>query len=341
MFKCKILGALFFILPLFAAAQENYRVDTVALKPGNSFRGLSVVNDRVIWVSGNKGTVGRSIDGGKSWKWIVVPGFENAEFRDIEAFDADTALVMASGEPAYILKTYNGGESWKRVYENPDKGMFLDAMEFWNNHAGIVIGDPIDGRFFVARTFDGGQTWEDLPEKYRPLADSGEALFAASGTCMSKLDRDEAIFVTGGSRSRFFYRGKSVVLPLAQGSEAAGANSVAARDVKRRRGSRTLIVVGGDYRNDTVSEGNCAYTKDGGKTWLVPETPPAGYRSCVIYLGKQKVFTCGSSGVDISNDGGQNFRLITRDGYHVCRKAKDGKSVFLAGNGKIAQLVIF
>jgi len=25
--------------------------------------------------------------------------------------------------------------------------MFLDAMEFWNEQAGIVIGDPIDGHF--------------------------------------------------------------------------------------------------------------------------------------------------------------------------------------------------
>ncbi|MDE3185193.1 MAG: hypothetical protein KGM16_17415 [Bacteroidota bacterium] len=31
----------------------------------SSFRGLSVVNNMVLWVSGSNGTVGRSVDGGK------------------------------------------------------------------------------------------------------------------------------------------------------------------------------------------------------------------------------------------------------------------------------------
>ena len=160
----------------------------------SSLRGLSVVNDQVIWVSGSNGTVGRSSNGGKDWKWMVVKGFDSIDFRDIEAFDAVTAVIMGTGEPAYILKTNDGGESWKVVYENKTKGMFLDAMEFWNEKAGIVIGDPIDGKFFVARTFDGGNSWTSVPEKNRPVADSGEACFAASGTNIRSLDKDEAVF---------------------------------------------------------------------------------------------------------------------------------------------------
>ena len=39
---------------------------------------------------------------------------------------------MAVDAPAYILKTIDGGETWKIVYENKTDGMFLDAMEFWN-----------------------------------------------------------------------------------------------------------------------------------------------------------------------------------------------------------------
>ena len=45
---------------------------------GPSFRGLSVVNDDVLWVSGSKGTVGKSIDGGKTWKFIVVKGVKRS-----------------------------------------------------------------------------------------------------------------------------------------------------------------------------------------------------------------------------------------------------------------------
>ena len=96
------------------------------------------------------------------------------DFRDIEAFDAATAIIMAIGEPAHILKTTNGGETWQLVYENKTTGMFLDAMEFWNQQSGIVLGDPINGKFFIARTFDEGKTWHEIPYSNLPVADSGE-----------------------------------------------------------------------------------------------------------------------------------------------------------------------
>src|SRR5450432_3186532 len=75
-----------------------------------SIRGLSVVNDNVIWVSGSNGTVGKSTNSGKTWNWVIVKGFEKTDFRDIEAFDASTAIIMGIADPAYILKTTDGGE---------------------------------------------------------------------------------------------------------------------------------------------------------------------------------------------------------------------------------------
>ena len=189
-----VFSLLFFCL--FVTAQRRPSVEVLTTGNGISLRGLSVVNDNVIWVSGNKGTVGRSNNSGKTWKWMTVTGFEKTDFRDIEAFDGATAVIMAVAEPAYILKTTDGGETWKVVYENKTKGMFLDAMEFWNEQAGIVVGDPIDGRFFVTRTFDGGNTWQDIPFTNRPVADSGEACFAASGTNIRAFDRDKAVFVS-------------------------------------------------------------------------------------------------------------------------------------------------
>ncbi|MEJ7739810.1 MAG: oxidoreductase [Chitinophagaceae bacterium] len=304
-----------------------------------SLRGLSVVTDRVIWVSGSNGTVGRSIDGGKNWKWFTVKGFEKRDFRDIEAFDAATAIIMAIAEPACLLKTTNGGETWKLVYQNNTPGMFLDAMEFWNQHSGIVLGDPINGRFFIARTFDEGSSWRELPFDKLPLADSGEACFASSGTNIRKLDTDEACFVSGGKRSRLISKGKPVDLPLVQGTASTGANSIAVRDDKRRKGSKYLVVVGGDFAADTATGRNCFITKNGGRTWIAPASPPHGYRSCVEFITKQKLVCCGTSGVDISTDGGRNWKLISGEGFHVCRKAKEGKAVYLAGaNGKICRL---
>jgi len=301
--------------------------------PHSSLRGLSAVTDKIIWVSGSAGTVGKSLDGGKTWTWITVPGYEKRDFRDIEAFDAKTAIIMAIAEPADILKTIDGGTTWRLAYENTTPGMFLDAMEFRNKTSGVVVGDPINGKFFIAQSFDGGDTWHDAPDLALPKADSGEGCFASSGTNVRNLDRHRACFVSGGPSSHLFIRDKAIDLPILQGKTTTGANSVAVKDYNISHGGQHLIVVGGDFAKDTLREKNCFFTDDGGKTWVAPTTPPHGYRSCVEYIGGNKVLCCGTSGVDISFDNGMNWQLITTTGFHVCRMAKKGKTVFLAGSG--------
>jgi hypothetical protein len=242
-------------------------------------------------------------------------------------------------DPAAILKTNDGGETWKVVYENKTKGMFLDAMEFWNENAGIIIGDPIGGKFFIARTFDGGNKWQEIPDQFRPKADSGEACFAASGTNIRVLDRDEAIFVSGGLKSRVFIRDAVVPLPIMQGKETTGANSIAVFDRNTLKGGNQMIVVGGDFAKDTAAVDNCFLSNDRGKTWHAPKKNPHGYRSCVEYINKRELVTCGTSGIDYSLDSGENWDLISIEGFHVCRKAKSGNTFFFAGsNGKIGVL---
>ncbi len=332
------IGSLMTTFNLVSAQTASIEILTSGTK--TSIRGLSVVTDNVIWVSGSNGTVGKSTNGGKNWKWMTVKGFEKNDFRDIEAFDASTAIVMSVDAPAYILKTNDGGETWKVVYENKTKGMFLDAMEFWNEQSGIVLGDPLEGKFFIARTFNGGSSWQEIPFDKRPSADSGEACFAASGTNIRPLDRDEAVFVSGGTRSRIFTKNPPVNLPIVQGKETTGANSIAVWDRYKLKGGHRMIVVGGDFNADSSRNKNCFYTLDGGKSWKTPVTSPHGYRSCVEYMSKTDIISCGLNGVDYSSDGGRNWRWISKEGFHVCRFAKAGTLLFLAGsNGKIGKVV--
>lgn len=302
-------------------------VQLISSGTNTSIRGLSVVDDRIIWVSGSNGTIGKSLDSGKTFKWMVVKGFEKTDFRDIEAFDETTAVIMGIAAPAYILRTADGGETWKVVYENNTKGMFLDAMEFWNINSGIVVGDPVDGKFFIARTFDGGISWNNIPPKNYPVADSGEACFASSGTNIRKLNLQEAVFVSGGLQSHLFIRDKKIDLPVIQGKETTGANSVAVKNGK------TLVVVGGDFTTKDSVTKNCFITTNGGTSWIAPVTPPHGYRSCVEWIGKKKWISCGLNGVDYSSDEGINWNWISKESFHVCRKAKKGKAVFFAGGG--------
>ncbi|MBK9485925.1 MAG: oxidoreductase [Chitinophagaceae bacterium] len=288
---------------------------------------MSVVSDDVVWVSGSAGSVGRSVDGGETWNWTTVKGFEKTDFRDIEAFDKNTAIIMGIADPAYILKTTDGGQNWKVVFTDTTKGMFLDAMEFWNEQSGIVIGDPLGDKIFIARTFDGGENWQGIPAANIPAADKGEAFFASSGTNVRKLSKQEAVFVSGGLRARLFIRNKKIDLPIIQGKESTGANSMAVKNKK------CLVVVGGDFntRDDTTK--NCVITNDGGKTFTAPVVGPHGYRSCVEYLGKKNWISCGLNGVDYSTDEGQNWAWISKDSFHAVRKAKKGKTVYFSGGG--------
>jgi len=324
---------------LLIACTDSLQAQSVNLLSSgtlSSLRGLSVVNDRIIWVSGSNGMVGKSLDSGKTFIWQVVKGYEKTEFRDIEAFNDSTAIIMGISSPAYILRTTDGGANWKKVYENNSPVMFLDAMEFLNSLNGIVIGDPLEGRVFIAKTFDGGISWRDLPIQNNPIADSGEAFFASSGTNIRKINQQDAVFVSGGLSSHLFISGKKVLLPIIQGKQSTGANSIAVKN------NKMLIVVGGDFNSKDSNINNCFITKNAGKDWFAPQIPLHGYRSCVEWLSNKNWISCGLNGVDFSKDDGNTWSWISKESYHVCRKSKNGKSVFFAGGGgRIGKLIDF
>ncbi|MES2332907.1 MAG: oxidoreductase [Bacteroidota bacterium] len=328
---------------LFANAQQP---TIKILESGKriSIRGLSVVNDDIIWASGTGGSVARSTNGGNTFTWMKVPGYDKMDFRDIEAFDSNTAIIMGITAPAVVLKTTDGGASWKKVFEDTSRGAFIDAMAFGDgNRVGVIIGDPIvNNTLYEIATKEGGDRWVRIlgtgsfPNGV--LLKEGEAFFASSGTNVQMLDDNfNTIFASGGKASRLFYKGRIDVLPIMQGKETTGANSIAV--YKKKKG----IVVGGDFTKgqDTIPINNCVLFDITSRKpkFIIPQTPPHGYRSCVIYLDERNLVTCGTTGVDVSKDGGMNWELVTKDGFNVCQKAKKGNSVFLAGNGKIAKLV--
>lgn len=315
------------ILFLFISATVYaQRIDSFATHISNAFRGLSVPFDNVIWTSGTKGTVGRSVDGGKTWQFKSIPGMEMTDLRDIEAFDENNAIVLTIASPGYLLKTTDGGNTWRTIFKDADTSVFFDAMSFNKKRKGVLVGDPVNKKPYVLE-IDFAE--EKVKQLNAPFAlNEGEAFFAASGTNIQLLNNsdDDFYFVTGGRYSRLGNdEGKMITLPLIQGKETTGANSIAVWNKKR------FIVVGGDFANDKDTTNNCFYTEDGGKTFIRPAVPPHGYRSCVIYVNENTLIACGTSGADISHDGGKTWKLITSVGYHTVQKAKQGSKVYLTG----------
>jgi photosystem II stability/assembly factor-like uncharacterized protein len=331
--KIKCLLSLFFLLSLKTWSQE---IQTLTATPKISIRGLSVVDDNILWASGSNGKVARSTNGGRNFQWFTINGYEKRDFRDIEAFDSTSAIIMAVAEPAVILKTKDGGQSWKEVFRDTTAGMFLDAMDFVDGY-GIVIGDPVNKKIFMAYTEDYGDSWKISPVTNNISVLDGEAFFASSGTNIKLSKAKLPVFVSGGKKSSLYFSSTdNHVLPMLQGEESTGANSLALAPGKSLKG----IVVGGDFAKDTLVKGNCVLITLEPFAAEQPTTPPHGYRSCVEYITQNKLVTCGTSGVDVSSDGGMNWQQSSKEGFHVCQKAKKGKSVFLAGsNGRIAKLI--
>ena len=117
-------------------------------------RGVSAVSAKVAWASGQGGTYTRTTDGGRTWRAAIVPGAEALDFRDVDAFDANTAYLLAIGEgdKSRIYKTTDGGDSWTMQFKNENPAAFFDAMAFWDRDHGIAMSDPVAGRFLIITT---------------------------------------------------------------------------------------------------------------------------------------------------------------------------------------------
>jgi photosystem II stability/assembly factor-like uncharacterized protein len=290
---------------------------------------MSIVNESTVWVSGTEGKVGITKNGGKDWKWISVPGYDTLDWRTIYAFSSERALLLNAGEPASIVLTTNGGKTWQTVYHNDTKGIFFDGMTFKNAREGMAIGDPLNGKFTIITTNDGGLSWQQA--KKQRVAKEGEAIFAASNSSITTLPDGTACFVTGGTVSRFFKGENPVNWSMIQGRSATGAFSVAFYNQLKG------IAVGGDYMNDTLTTDNCLLTTDGGLHWKKPLLPPRGYRSCVKYITSQILIATGPSGTDLSEDGGLHWKMISETGFNVIT-TYNGKT-WLAGRSRIAEAV--
>ena len=325
--QAHLIAFLFFAVCGVARAQwEMESSGTTA-----DLRGIDNVGDGVAWASGTNGTVLRTEDGGYLWQACAIPpGAEHLDFRGVQAFDANTAIVMSSGKGdlSRLYKTADGCHTWKLVFTNPDKDGFWDGVQFPDQRTGWVLGDPTHGRFRLWKTNTGGNQWELDSGSDSLKADPKSAgVFAASNSSLGLCPplSNYPVFGSGGTSGAFFYRiyevtvcfdcrgqqkhhWQRVITPIEGGAESAGIFSISMRDAFRG------VVVGGNYLKPDEAEKTAAFSNDQGKTWTAAQTPPHGYRSAVAYDAASKTWiTVGPNGTDISTDDGKNWRALHPD----------------------------
>jgi photosystem II stability/assembly factor-like uncharacterized protein len=307
--------ALFVAALLVSNAASAQTWQAVPSGTGVELRGLSVVSSKVAWASGAKGTVLRTVDG-KAWQAMQVPEADKIDLRDIQASDAQSAVVMGAGPGAAsrIYRTDDGGASWRLIMTNAVAEGFWDAMAFWDKDKGILFGDPVKGSFQVYTTSDGGRSWQEVAAKGIE-AMPNEGAFAASGTCLAVAGSSDAWIATGGSASsRVFHSadgGKTwrpSSTPIPAGASARGVFSVAFLNPKEG------FAAGGDYKETRMAGTNGAFTVDGGASWTPVQVAPAGYMSVVVPVpgAPRALVAAGLAGSGYSPDGGRNWTELDK-----------------------------
>lgn len=303
-------------------------------------RGVSAVNERVAWASGSDSTVLRTDDGGATWKKLTVTT-ETLDFRDIDAIDENTAyaLSIGNGPASRIYKTVDGGATWILQFRNEDPKAFLDAMSFWDADHGIVIGDSVEGKFYILTTANGGRDWSRVPVDTLPPALENEGAFAASGTNIAVNGKGSAwIGLGAGARARVLRTTdggrtwKIAETPLKSG-QSSGIFSIAFSDEKHG------VIVGGDYQKEKEAADNLALTADGGVTWSLAKGL-SGFRSVVAFVPRTKILIAiGPAGGDYSNDGGKTWMPLSGPGFDTFSFARGQKFGWGAGaRGTIGRL---
>jgi len=346
MWRPRLIVTLIFALSCSGSAQWHVQDSHTSA----DLRGIHSIGNGIAWASGTNGTVLRTTDDGEHWQLCAMPpGADALDLRGIQAFDANTAIVMSSGKGnlSRIYKTSDACHSWRVVFTNPAKEGSFAAISFSKPFAearGVLIGDPIGGAFPIFLTADSGENWRSWGRvglgwkgecgERRPKASKNEALFAVSNESILYFFPGAFLFVTGGrSGARLVYSDfndfdgppcrttfSSVRLPLARASSSAGAFAVAAKNNHTYFPLR-LMVVGGDYTKTDQTSGNASFlsSKDGAHlplssyfTVTNPVNPPHGYRSAVAYEAFTNIWiTVGPNGTDISADDGRNWRSLT------------------------------
>lgn len=330
-------------------AVPSPRFTTQVVDADQSFRGLDAVDRDTAWVvgasrSGGAGAVLRTTDGGAHWDRVSPPDAVGLNFRDVEAQDARTASVLAigEGEASRIYRTTDGGRTWVETFRNTEPTAFYNCMAFFpGGRQGLAVSDPVDGRFRIAATDDGGRSWRVLPSTGMPDS-TGEANFSASGECLTVAGRD-AWFGSGGARARVFHSRDLGRTWTASDSglrpgEAAGVFGLAFRT------PRQGVAVGGDFAAPADGTDAVGTTRDGRRWQSAGDLTHLGEDVAWLPGTRAGLLVVGESGavggVSASGDGGRTWTRLSTTGFHTLDCTRDGSCWAAGGGGRVGRATL-
>lgn len=255
-----------------------------------------------LFAVGDRGQVLVSEDAGSTWVQQDTP----TRSLLTAAWFANRNLGWVVGHDAVILRTEDGGQTWCRVYWDPDLEKPLLDVWFEDDRSGFAVG----AYGFFLRTTDGGLTWEEI-------------FFEAEDALAEESDADgeeswDEDFNLGGD----FHLNKIIVAGPDRLFIAAEAGTIY-RSTDRGRTWLQLpspydgsffsgVYLGGDSVLIFGLRGNVFRSEDAGMSWRRIDMPVDKSLFGGARLEDGSVIVTGSSGVILVSQEGDSFRLVQR-----------------------------
>jgi len=242
------------------------------------------------WAAGSKGTLLRTLDGGNTWQQRLASTQDVV--RDVFFVDEQNGWLVCEvnayelktkEEPrAYLMKTTDGGEHWKRV---EIKGIDVDAAlvraVFSRNGRGWTFGEA----GLIYGTQDSGDTWTKLQSPTRRLLLGG-----------TFVDDDRGWLVGAGA----------TIIQTSDGGETWYQSALPQVEKSTRFMATSFI----DNRNGWAvgSAGSVYRTVNGGRTWQRQDSTVPVDLFDIKFLDAREGWAVGAEGTVIhTTDGGEHW----------------------------------
>jgi photosystem II stability/assembly factor-like uncharacterized protein len=309
-----------------AGAQTTWKKLTIKFNNGLDLNDVYVHGDHIMAVGtytdfqANKfiGQILKSDNGGQSWD--TMQNTSGWFYKTIAFKDAETGFIGGYGSTSFMLKTTDGGKTWKEDMVDYDHAGITD-MHFLTDKVGIAVGYG-EAQFFSGnsyKTTDGGKTWvpsehvdDSLPLQNMFFVNENLGYAVASFFGFTTFAKT----TDGGAHWALEYTHSNMINDIYFWSATDGI----------------LVDYSGVYK-----------TYDGGKTWLDKTTPVVKnkYLESVTFYDRFTGFAVGLSGVIFrTTDGGETW---TKDLSPTTQNLSsveihEGKVYAVGSNGVVLRL---
>jgi photosystem II stability/assembly factor-like uncharacterized protein len=270
------------------------------------------------WVAGSGGTLLETIDGGQTWRKLYPLTKDN--LRDVYFANEKIGWLIAerdvlkqntNDEPrTYLLKTEDGGFSWRRVFLNGfDVNARLVRAVFADAERGWLFGES--GIVFATR--DGGAHWVRQPSPTKHLllggafADYAHGWLVGAGATILQTSDGGMTWQSGNVRDG---DGARFTAASFVGNNLGWAVGTAGRVFATTDGGRTWFEQRSNVNDDLSdvkfidasegwavgTQGTLLYTRDGGVHWSATSSGTSHALERIFFIDRNRGWAVGFGG---------------------------------------------